>query len=45
MTGHLFTGYFLTDGIKATWEWRTRIASNRTLPKGALHVMTLGRIK
>ena len=26
MTGNLFTDYFLTDGIKATPEWRTSVA-------------------
>ena len=27
MTGNLFTDYFLTDGIKATPEWRTSVAA------------------
>ena len=27
MPGHLFTGYFLTEGIRATPEWRTSVAS------------------
>ena len=27
MTGNLFTDYFLTDGIKATLEWRTSVAA------------------
>ena len=27
MAGNLFTDYFLTDGIKATPEWRTSVAA------------------
>ena len=27
MAGNLFTDYFLTDGIKATSEWRTSVAA------------------
>ena len=30
MTGHLFTQYFLTEGIRATAEWRSSVASAQT---------------
>ena len=30
MTGHLFTQYFLTEGIRTTAEWRSSVASAQT---------------
>ena len=30
MPSHLFTHYFLTDGIKATAEWRTSLSRSKT---------------